>query len=249
MRDMVRDFYEYSYFGAVFDHSKDLADVEIQIVSMRAYRDFNRTLRYREGTDKPCQDGKTPRWHFVSDISKDQLIPGVCSLLSCQNVEEYNDKHRQCCIMILNAANDPQYEQLLEEKFTYGQVQKWVNMTMKYLFILGYVPESVQEFLHVPIDDYILKSVWYTNHRQSELQELVCDRKKLPFAEYDGKSYASSGIPKWSKWLSDGENGQCSAYDHFQSGIRQALEGSGLSPINWEARVWLVMSQNEKQLK
>ena len=44
--------------------------------------------------------------------------------------------------------------------FTYGQAQKWINMTIKYLYILeAQTFDEVFGFLHIPIDNYILAAV------------------------------------------------------------------------------------------
>lgn len=40
--------------------------------------------------------------------------------------------------------------------FTYGQAQKWINMTLKYLYVL--CPDKVENNffnLHIPIDNYV----------------------------------------------------------------------------------------------
>lgn len=42
-------------------------------------------------------------------------------------------------------------------EFYIGQAQKWVNMTLKYLYVL--VPDVVEPFynlLHIPLDNYIM---------------------------------------------------------------------------------------------
>lgn len=257
MTDFATMFYEYTYFGEIFDRSYGLGQSEIELVGMRAYRDLNRTLRYKEGTDVPCQFGKSPRWHFASRISMDELAVGVYGLLQCKTMEEFDYAHRRCCSQILDVANGPEYDMLLKEKLTFGQVQKWLNMTMKYLLLLGYVPENIQGFLHVPIDDYILEAVWSTNHGepqyQQRLQSLVTHSDKLPFTSSKSKSYASAKIQKWSKWNADHQDAdllwKCTAYDEFQNGIRKALEGSDMSPIEWESKVWIIMAKKRNALK
>ena len=45
-------------------------------------------------------------------------------------------------------------------EFSYGQAQKWINMTIKYLYILEVQSfDGVFEYLHIPIDNYIYDSV------------------------------------------------------------------------------------------
>ena len=46
------------------------------------------------------------------------------------------------------------------EKITVGQVQKWINMTFKYLAMRDYKDfENIYQFCHVPIDSTILNIV------------------------------------------------------------------------------------------
>jgi hypothetical protein len=49
------------------------------------------------------------------------------------------------------------------EKFTYGQAQKWINMTLKYVFTIGEkrLPgfESCYPFAHIPIDNVFMEVV------------------------------------------------------------------------------------------
>lgn len=42
--------------------------------------------------------------------------------------------------------------------FTNGNAQKWLNMALKYLWLLGALPIDIkEERLHAPIDSYILQ--------------------------------------------------------------------------------------------
>lgn len=75
-------------------------------------------------------------------------------------------------------------EQILKENFTIGQAQKWVNMTLKYLWLLDALPDNIdKKDLHVPIDSYIIKIAY---RKKGNIQICFGIRKK----------------PKelWSKW-------------------------------------------------
>lgn len=44
---------------------------------------------------------------------------------------------------------------------TNGNAQKWLNMALKYLWLLGALPIDIkEERLHAPIDSYILQKLW-----------------------------------------------------------------------------------------
>lgn len=43
-------------------------------------------------------------------------------------------------------------------KFTYGQAQKWINMIIKYLYVLkANLFEGVFDYFHIPFDNYVLE--------------------------------------------------------------------------------------------
>lgn len=47
-----------------------------------------------------------------------------------------------------------------EESFTIGQSQKWLNMTLKYLWLLNILLDGLnEEYLHIPVDSYIIEAV------------------------------------------------------------------------------------------
>ncbi|WP_256254428.1 hypothetical protein [Streptococcus sanguinis] len=59
--------------------------------------------------------------------------------------------HRTCDVLIDCYLSN-------EILFTYGRAQKWINMTFKYLYMLGAVSLNfVLPFLHVPIDNIVLE--------------------------------------------------------------------------------------------
>ncbi|MEI3122628.1 MAG: hypothetical protein V8S81_02275 [Oscillospiraceae bacterium] len=53
---------------------------------------------------------------------------------------------------------------LKSNSFTYGHAQKWVNMTLKYLWLLDRLPEILTaKSLHMPIDSFILEKLQKEN--------------------------------------------------------------------------------------
>lgn len=90
--------------------------------------------------------------------------------------------------------------------FTFGQIQKWINMTIKYLFVLrqlditgisDYFNEDNAKYFHAPLDSYVLKAIhtkgisWSNIEDYDEYLKLV---KKVPFLdEYEN----------WPKYASD----------------------------------------------
>lgn len=86
----------------------------------------------------------------VTTIFKDEILILRTSEISNQN--EFDLWHKNLCNRIIETYRDQ------EIKLTYGQAQKWINMTIKYLYVLGYSSfENVFDYLHIPVDNYIFE--------------------------------------------------------------------------------------------
>ena len=102
--------------------------------------------------------------------------------------------------------------------FTWGHAQKWLNMTLKYLWLMDLLPEEILPgSLHVPIDSYILAAL-----------------KKEPL--FEGSIKASKyNEQAWSDMSEDN-------YKQLQSEIRAMPKEKNESPIEWEGRAWIKMA-------
>jgi hypothetical protein len=111
----------------------------------RAYRDFNRTMH---GIGK-VQNNDTKKL-----LSK--LLLKIIDEITLNDFDQksFDLWHKsQCDILIAEFYN------LLEYTISYGQAQKWINMTLKYLFVIGSdiingIDRNYQYF-HIPIDNII----------------------------------------------------------------------------------------------
>lgn len=132
----ILDFLKAIYFGDITD--------PLKAASSRAYRDMNRTIRF----------------HGLSDATRLELRKKVNLVLSKElsnlnsnyitSSKLFDDWHHCIC--------DEIKALYLEKgiKLTYGQAQKWLNMTIKYLYILEvYSFDKVFEYLHIPLDNYV----------------------------------------------------------------------------------------------
>lgn len=109
--------------------------------SNRAYLDLCRTLRLN-GVDM------IPHRNAVTNMLRKKI---TSLLVSSIDQVSYDRWHKDICGEIV------EYFSTLDIIFTYGHAQKWVNMTMKYLYILDEADFSdVFDFFHVPIDSIII---------------------------------------------------------------------------------------------
>ena len=114
----------------------------------RAYRDFNRTLK-KFPSEEVLKNNLRHNWIEVLRYRIDELLSH-----RFENQEEFTLWHQGTCCEI-RKAND--YE------LTQGQAQKWLNMTLKYLFVFGEnkVPgiNTNYKFFHIPIDNIIMNKL------------------------------------------------------------------------------------------
>lgn len=174
--------------------------------------------------------------------SKNNLIKNICkNILSPIETKEreisfknsdFDDWHKAKCEEIKEKMNgnyetvNNSDEKILEESFTIGQAQKWVNMTLKYLWLLDALPKNIcEKDLHIPIDSYIIE-IAYDNKNKFE--------NALGLEEKPEES--------WSK-LSKYED-----YFKIQKAIRKAIKTNATNktiPIKWESLAWIEVAKKQ----
>ena len=173
----ILEFFKYSYFGNLKD--------PIEAASNRAYRDMCRTLNF---DILPKKDKDTT----ISNLKKDvnfifkKEIP-IINEGSITSQKEFDTWHHGLCDNIIEKCKKIEKYKKTEEgkeekiQFTYGQAQKWVNMTIKYLYILNdHTFDNVFDFLHIPVDNYILDIA---------NKNFGIDKPKKPWSKWDEEQY------------------------------------------------------------
>jgi len=109
----------------------------------RAYRDFSRTIRTKEYNEFEYKNLKTKTSNIIVQELSQLLIREFSK-------EEFDDFHKQVCKKIKK-----NWTKLYD-----GQIQKWVNMTLKYWLLMGkeYIGniELNSKWFHIPIDSLVL---------------------------------------------------------------------------------------------
>lgn len=137
--------------------------------------------------------------------------------------QDYHAFHEQLCRELVEEIYHGVAYQAETRRFTYGIAQKWVNMTVKYLWLLADLlprdSEFVQQYgaslkayetvFHVPLDRYMLNAV---------KKELHIDHRRY-------------GFDTWSSI------GDYPGYQRYQQEILKAL-GTQI-PAEWENRMWI----------
>lgn len=214
----ILEFFKYSYFGNLKD--------PIEAASNRAYRDMCRTLNF---DILPKKDKDTTIWNLKKDVNFifKKEIP-IINEGSITSQKEFDTWHHGLCDNIIEKCKKiEKYKKTDNDKkekiqLTYGQAQKWVNMTIKYLYILeveGYSFDNIIMWLHIPIDNYIFDAVE---------KELEIDRP----------------VDAWSRWDKYEE------YLKYQKDIREEIAKKSdidTPPLLWEFDNWLKVAKGNNK--
>lgn len=178
-------------------------DISINSCARKAYRDIQRNLRGIGELDKTAKTA-----YFNASV---QLIAqSITALLSSKTQSEaaFDAWHKEVCTKLCQTAISHKLK--LDNPFTYGLAQKWLNITFKNMMIAEKWDDqlnAIKAFLHVPVDNVIL-----------------CAAASLGVKR-------QTALP-WSKWSE-------SEYIAFQTEVRKAIKQSNYNtPIDWEFIAW-----------
>ncbi|MBR4182408.1 MAG: hypothetical protein IKQ56_01165 [Lachnospiraceae bacterium] len=246
------EFLLFTYFGLSYEDSKK-TELIIRTAVEFAYKDatnqgaFNALFtksafpdRNRVNSFKNCVKG-------MSDIitrAVSALYFGCCSI-------DFDKWHEALCGELIK-----EYQEICKknnlmvcEFFTYGNAQKWVNMTIKNLYVISgaYLAMEVtenKEFFenvasssekyHVPLDNLILGEIYKQQLTSNQNQYYVTKHgKKDPNYRITSKagSYVWSCIPCYN------------TYKTFRETLEKAIQEPA---IEWECKNWI---ERKKQIK
>ncbi|MBP3336633.1 MAG: hypothetical protein J6L61_11025 [Ruminiclostridium sp.] len=132
--------------------------------------------------------------------------------------------HKEVCERLVNDYNKI-HDENNKNFFTYGNAQKWLNMTLKYLWLLNRLPNDMDEkALHAPIDSYILQKL-----KKLEIEGVTGSGETFYY-----KKKCWSNIDKYNEYM------------ELQEKIRKFAKADGKSVIEWENEAWIEMSVARK---
>lgn len=114
----------------------------------RAYLDFNRTLKIKEGN----QEARDTKQRNAQSYLKEELEKLISKEINSQ--QKFDIEHEILCKNLINNWSE----------LTVGQAQKWINMTLKYWLLFGASRiqniEKNANYFHIPIDSYVQKGMF-----------------------------------------------------------------------------------------
>lgn len=188
----VWDTMVYLYFG--------VADNYYKAASARAYLDFCRTIKFTASIN---EEERVKARTDVDGMIENRLKAIADAGITSQ--DEYDEWHKELCEEIMD-----RYKEVCGEQFRVGQAQKWINMTVKYLYLLNSeCVKPIISFAHVPLDNYVFA------------------------AAMENLALSSDNLTPWSK-IND-----YNVYLNYQIEIRKAVIPLNTSPLRWELSYWL----------
>lgn len=160
----AKAFFLYAYFGILSEPHGELKETRYSACvkcAYRAYLDMCRTLNVKQDdlsfAKRYCKSiaSKMINSHSVNEMKNNaySIFYDDKDQLRATELEEFLSKSKR------KVRND--------KVFYYGQAQKWINMTIKYLWLIGLIDDSATEDLDVPVDRFILQEI--PNEKKSSI--------------------------------------------------------------------------------
>ena len=151
------DFLKVIYFGAITN--------PYEAASKRAYLDMNRTIRFNG-----LPEGKRTELRSAVTAILEKEIPLLTPEI-IKSQKDYDAWHFARCVNIRSLYREAGVE------FHFGQAQKWLNMMIKYLYMIGECTfDGIFQYLHVPLDNYVFDVAQ---------KELGIKRPKVAWSRWD----------------------------------------------------------------
>ena len=188
----IKTFLLNAYFG-------DVTNDPIYVAANAAYLDLCRTIEFKN-TPNITEETKAElrKW------SVEKIKSNVNELSNIKDIdnEKFDGWHKNMCDAVKRHYNENNVQ------FHYGQAQKWLNMTMKYLSVIDRdVTAPYFEYLHVPVDSIVIDLA---------SEELGLQR---PYS-------------RWSRMESD------EYIEYQKNLCNAIREQKKISPLLWEFRYW-----------
>lgn len=206
------DFYVGAYFNInpmdlLKIRNKDVAKFVIYKCVNKAYQDLKRRIPYKYSNSK-IKDLDNKEKVVYCNLKKEfhqEIFEKICDYLVVKEkypldvIDIKNLEPSEIIEDVIECAKN--YPMLFKENttFTVGLAQKWVNMTLKYLWILGVLDDEYDEKLDIPVDSYIIQEItklgintknikWSTWNNLNEYKDI---QKQLKIALLEKKGYTA----------------------------------------------------------
>ena len=154
------------------------------------------------------------------------------------NKEPFNKKHTEWCKMLKTSYN----RYFIEEKLTYGQAQKIINMAFKYLYCIFAEKEELEEkkgkfkYCHMPLDKFSLE--WVKRYFSSSGNGY--------WEKSTGETLKKGSVMAWSRMEKEDYENKGYGYDTYSKNIGEYCEHEykeQISQLQLDFVVWHKMQK------
>lgn len=195
--------------------------------------DFIYTIAMRDATLQKAYeiktDGLTDDQKKSNEYKKELLLKNEAAKSIVRGYIDDIIAGNNPCFYAVEEKLEHSFDSFVEEhkdyltKFTFGNCQKLINMTVKYFYIVTYSDSIIRSHFnscHCPMDNVMIKTV------KSELKK---DNK--PLKDFGVKN---DDLKSWSKIV----NSNTSQYEAFQEIVKYLAQKQGVSPIEYDYLMW-----------
>lgn len=170
------DFLLFTYFGIESFDKIESSKVD-EVCAKRAYQDLARTVAFSMSTskltemqkqDQPTKESaekyKNAKKELVDKVIRN-IAAWISEDISSKSKSDFDDWHNVKCNEIIDMMCAEKCEETkIVSGFSYGQAQKWLNMSVKYKWLL--TESEPSPHFHIPIDSYIIEKLYKTGFEQ-----------------------------------------------------------------------------------
>ena len=240
-------FFFWSYLKLAADRSNEKKEKIVEKCVSRAYSDATNQGAYNTIRDKEAD----------LEVSYHKKLQE--HILSLSAIEDFEEWHKEICKEMTEYYKTVKMKSSQDNSaFTYGNAQKWLNMTIKYLFIVNSVMEmlgAAEDFrkfygdkfenfeghFHVPIDSYIIKSLWDEKATVKETSEWLSLEKGKTLKDGTLGAYSTDKYTVWSRFKEKD-------YENIKEHITREIP-KGVSPMRWENEKWIGVANRKEEEK
>ncbi len=221
------------YFGFTLDEDFDYI---LNRIVEKAYGDATNQGAFNTKADS----GKAQMAKYGENGSLSIMIERL-QILKNENRIKFDEWHSETCDQLVKKYEENGFKKI----FNYGNAQKWVNMSLKYIYLLNGISKNyAKAFLeetskicryskefHIPIDSYIIDELWRVEGVKLPFKGGVEKDRTYPYVT------PSEYIEGWSNW-----------HDKDYNEMRKSLcDRIKDDPMQWESEHWIKRAKKRKR--
>ena len=127
------------------------------------------------------------------------------------------------------------------KEFTFGNAQKLINMTVKYMYIVTYGDKKKRKLFeecHCPMDSIMIPIVKkkFVKLLEKNNQSREIDSQMLEFKDQNGKISKAWSNVYWSK-ITNGRD-EYGPYKKYQAMVKALADEEGINPVEYDFHYW-----------